>query len=439
LQKAEGLTAEEVDKILNKDIKFDFVFCDEAHITVEPQFYSNLNEFVHKSNIVIHMTATPTTNNTGKDMNNEDIYGDLIVEKQPKTLAISKHICPIELILLDMLDSKNETVTRTELFTNTDWVIKSIMKGANSCFKKVENNQLNAGIRYENMKQGVFFVTVSGNRHLTEILEPKTMIGQKFAAWRENNDIDLYIISADKGGCIDYSDTHGVDEVGIDKETFLSKLNDINKTRHNKSIIINIDMLSEGVDLPDINAAMILRQWDENTAKLLQFIGRAVRRDDRDRNLILDDTIAYNDYNKFTKPCAYVYIPTAVFTKDENENIVRIMLKLYDNYGDIVFHMSKRETNDGETIKLIENPSVFTKKQIEQKEINFNIDTIKAKETVIKLLSNLDVPYETKEKFVFDWISHKYAKQELTEEFMRFLKTVGKDYNALYDYIQVNY
>lgn len=432
-----------LERCIEYGINFDFVFCDEAHTTIEKQHYAKLEQFVNQSEVVLHMTATPSVNDTGKDMTNTDVYGDIIIEKHPRELVIGKHICPINLILQNSYDKNGEIKTRQELFSNSAAVINSIMTAGKSLFEKVEENQYKAGIATENMKQGVLFVSVTGNKHLTEMIECTSKAGQAFASWRANNDIDLYIISSEKDGWIDYPETIEVgDELGLSKEEFLKRLHGINKTRKNKSIIVFIDMLSEGVDLPDINGVLLLRQLDDNTAKIMQIIGRAVRRDDDDRKLINDDSVQFDDFDKFRKPCAYVYLPSVNFTKNESENIMNTMLKLYDAYGDIVFRMAIRENNDGNSNKLIENPDFLTKIKHNTIEDNFSYNVKKAEEIIIKLMMNIEVSTEDKINYVYEWLGKHYEMLKSSNnpehaKILDYAKTINGDVKLFYDYIKV--
>ena len=430
-----------LDKIIDLGVNLDFVFCDEAHTTIEKQHYVKLEQFVKQCELVFHMTATPTTNNTGKDMTNKDVYGEIIIEKHPRELVFGKHICPINLILHETFDKEGNVKTRNDIFQSTSSVINSIMTAAESLFDKVEQNQINANIPKNERKQGVLFVSVTGNKHLTEMIECNHKIGQKFAAWRENNDVDLYLISAEKSGWIDYPETKRVgDEEDLNKETFLNRLHDINKTRHNKSIIVFIDMLAEGVDLPDINGVLLLRALDDNAAKVMQIIGRAVRRDDADRKLINNSEVKFTDYNKFKKPCAYVYLPTAAYTRHESENLMNTMLKLYDAYGDIVFHMASRENMNGESTKLIENPTFMSKAKTDNSNKNYSINTEKAREIIINLLANTEVSYEDKCKYIDQWFANhtEYLRSNDTCPEYEYAKTVNGNINLLYDFIKVN-
>ena len=434
-----------MDRVIDLGVNFDFVFCDEAHTTIEKQHYDKMEQFVKQCEVVLHMTATPTTNNTGKDMTNTDVYGDIVIEKQPRELVLGKHICPINLILQETTNKDGSIKTRHDIFTNTREVINSIITAANSLFAKVKENQDNANIPEEEQKQGVLFVSVNGNKHLTEIIEcKKKNEGQKFAVWRERNDVDLYLISSEKEGWIDYPETPNVgDDIDLNKEEFLDKLKNINKERKNKAIIIFIDMLAEGVDLPDINGVLLLRALDDNAAKVMQIIGRAVRRDDSDRKLIKDSSIQFNDYNKFKKPCAYVYLPTAVYSRNESENIMNTMLKLYDAYGDIVFHMATRETLEGDTTKLIENPT-FMKKCVDNTSIddNYSLNVEKAKEIIINLMSNIEVAYEDKIQYINAWMSDHFNEFKNTDEkdseFIKYAERINYNVNMFYDYIKVN-
>jgi hypothetical protein len=192
--------------------------------------------------------------------------------------------------------------------------------------------------------------------------------------------------------------------------------------------------------LPDINGVLLLRALDDNAAKVMQIIGRAVRRDDADRKLIPNSEIKFTDYNKFKKPCAYVYLPTAAYTRHESENLMNTMLKLYDAYGDIVFHMASRENMNGESTKLIENPTFMSKAKTDNSDKNYSINTEKAREIIINLLANTEVSYEDKCKYIDQWFANhmEYLRSNDTCPEYEYAKTVNGNINLLYDFIKVN-
>ena len=344
-----------LDKVLRSNINFDFLFCDEAHTAVEKNIFPNMKSLVKTSSVTIHMTATPAFKSNGQDMSDEKTYGTVIYGKEPRELVVSKHIVPLNMVLLQTLDKNDEIKSRGQMFATPAAVIDAIQTAAISLFEKVKQNQMNAGTPEAEMKNGVLFGRISGNKHLGEILHPTTKAAKKFKDWRKANDVDLYLISAEKGGCIDYCDTAFFDETGKDKGQFLEKLMEIGKTRKNKAIILNIDMLSEGIDLPEINGVIICSAI-ENPAKLLQIIGRSVRRDDYDRRFIEDVSIKWNEFEKFRKPVSYVYVPTVVNDEAEMKGIVNILEKIYAAYGDINFTTTSIEYHDGTSKKINDNP-----------------------------------------------------------------------------------
>jgi superfamily II DNA or RNA helicase len=142
----------------------------------------------------------------------------------------------------------------------------------------------------------------------------------------------------------------------------------IGKERKNPAIILNIDMLSEGIDLPEINGVIICRAIDENTTKLLQIVGRSVRRDDYDRQFVEDVSIKWNEYHKFRKPVSYVYIPTVVNSESEMEGVIKVLENIYDAYGDLNFTTTVVENSDGESKAVVKNGKQLNKLSEEEKQ-----------------------------------------------------------------------
>lgn len=398
-------------KVIDKKVNFDFLFCDEAHTAVEKNIFPNIKDLVQLSSVTIHMTATPAFRSNGQDMSDEEAYGLVIYGKEPRELVVSKHIVPLNMVLLQTLNKDGEIKSREQMFATPAAVIDTIQTAAISLFEKVKQNQIAAGTPETEMKNGVLFGRISGNKHLEEILHPTSKASKKFRDWRKTNEVDLYLISSDKGGCIDYCDTNLFDETGKDKGWFLERLMEIGKKRKNKAIILNIDMLSEGIDLPEINGVIICSAI-ENPAKLLQIIGRSVRRDNYDRKFIEDVSIEWDDFKKFRKPVSYVYIPTVVNDESEMKGIVNILEKIYAAYGDINFTTTIKEDHDGGKKPLVDNQNQLKKLSKDEKKTGL-LEKLKHK-LLEKALMGLCKSKEYKKEHVSQSIAMIYKKAKKT-------------------------
>ena len=334
-------------KLIDTNFKFDFAFYDEAHTTCTNKFLDDLIPIEKHSNINLFFTATPTSDRPEHDMNSEEIYGKKIIELYPKDLIDGKFICPIKVIIQDLTNRKTAEVIKD--IGSVQSAIESIKNGFISLQEKIVKDS-------KGQKHAILFVSVRGNKYLKEILNPQTKEGKSFKVWRKNNCVDLYMTSAELKGEIDFYDKDDPEDLhGLDKEDFIMELNKIDGSR--KAIIINIDQLSEGIDVPNMNGAMFLRGEGNDPAKFIQFIGRCVRRADEDRKLINDENVKWDDEDKFIKPCAYVYVAESYLEDSVTKETMSVLDKIYVAYGSIIFRGTYIEDLEGTKNNIIDNPT----------------------------------------------------------------------------------
>lgn len=333
-----------MNKILNTELMFDFAFYDEAHITTAKEYFDMLEDIEKHINVNLFFTATKVNNTDGKyDMNNEDIYGEYEFNKHPFELVEGKFICPVQPIILDVYDKKGKNkkeYNETHLVRNQ---IESIMYFMDSLEKHIKEDS-------HDKRHALGFVSVPGNLLLEEIRKNACSI----LDWARKNETDIFLTSAeynDKrgqgGGAWIYRWKKDKFEKCKSKETFMNELLMVDGTT--KTLIVQINQLNEGIDLPGINGVLYLRE-SGNLARYIQFIGRSVRRDNEDRPFIHDENIKWNDKNAFVKPVSYVYIVTNTQDNGEMKRVEDILDTLYTEYGKFIFkslHVERMRTKKG--------------------------------------------------------------------------------------------
>lgn len=273
---------------------------DEAHNTTQDDFTDNIT--VVKSNLVRQYYFTATRKVAGSDggMNNEEFYGKILFDAFPKQmLAAGEIVCP----RLHRVRGADDQTTNT---TNTGMLVKNIIE---------------AYIRHR--------VAVKSSSCSPEEIGAKLLVGCNSIEemLRIYNDIrsmsgsmKVFAISS-KGCCASW------DKCG--KEEFFTKLNAMSDAED--AIIFNVDMLTEGIDLPSITGVMPLRNL--GLTKLIQMIGRALRLHKTDRqNLYAGEAIPC-DYSKYVKPYGYVVIPQDLATIDHYDEMIKQADLFYSEYG----------------------------------------------------------------------------------------------------------
>lgn len=410
-----------MDKLLNTDIEFDFAFYDEAHTTTSNEFFNTLKEVEKHSNINLFFTATKVTDHPDFDMNNIDVYGNDIINKLPKDMVYGKYICPISLVYMDLLNLKNDVIEYSEKHSKTYVQLNAIMSVFDSHTKRIHTDS-------NNKREPILFVAVTGNSILKDIKDNTNRDSKRFKSWRVNNQIDLYITSAECKGYIDYFKNDDNDLEDLSKDEFIKHLND-EVLGNRKTLIIQIDQLTEGIDLPCINGALNLRSNGKNAAKFMQFIGRSVRRDNEDRKLIKDPSINFDNKDKFIKPFAYVYMVSCTSDETEQDIQMNFLSNLYTNYGDIIFKSMYIEKANGLNYKVLDNPTlaIFNK---DKDDIQNPTKIKKYHEYIIKLIEADHITVDKKKQTFLNWSKKHWKKGE------PWIRNYIKDYNNINDLYQ---
>jgi type I site-specific restriction endonuclease len=92
----------------------------------------------------------------------------------------------------------------------------------------------------------------------------------------------------------------------VNRNVFLSRLRNLKD--YDEALILHIDILTEGIDVPGITGVMIMN--DLGPAKFLQTLGRATRLYPGDRARLYKSEMVPSDLDEFVKPYAWVIVPS---------------------------------------------------------------------------------------------------------------------------------
>lgn len=251
-----------VDALSQLKLNINQVLCDEAHYIVEKQFNQNITDLKLFTNKIHFFTATQkvTNGDFGNGMNNKEFYGPVIFRRTPKQMIEAGYMVRPRI-----------HIERTE--DDAPWP-----KMVSDAF--IEHQKL---VNY-NAKM---LVCCNGTKTIEEISKSKG-----FNEFCMNENIALFSISSEYGAIINGKE--------FNRSEFLEKLN--NHT--GKAIVLHINILTEGIDIPDITGVMFIRNM--GLVRFLQSLGRATR-------VIKDDFgKVTNDFEvnsaKWIKPYAWVIV-----------------------------------------------------------------------------------------------------------------------------------
>lgn len=282
-------------------INIDVFTCDEAHTiscAEDNDFVKNIKSVKDTIKNLYYFTATRRVFGDDFGMNDFDMFGKVIHEVSPKKMVDEGFICPIRVHLIkpdnDDKDYENPRM-ETEVIKRAFLAHEKLVSG--SARVAAENG---VGEGYIGAKM---LVNTKGSKTIIELLSSEN----DFIPWTKLNNIRTFMIaSSEDVGCT-------IDGESVDRATFVNELKNIKDEE--KAIIVHIQILTEGIDLPGITGTLFMAQ--KSKIPLLQSTGRSLRRLAIDRaNIVKNKIVSVDDKEKQVKPFGYVIIPEGLFISD---------------------------------------------------------------------------------------------------------------------------
>jgi len=229
-------TYHSLNRIQKSGINVDTVYYDEAHNSTAKNFFPAVEHYSEAANRCYYFTATPkhsvTINKAG--MNDEEVYGK-VLKQVPAPKLVDKGIILSPKVIVKKIDVKEEGINESRHIVDTidEIDVKKILICARST-KQIIN-----------------------------------LVGSKFADELAFRGYSVLHITSKKGAFIDGEK--------VSREEFFDVLNTWGKDCDKKFIVLHHSILSEGISVRGLEAAILLRNMDIIT--LSQTIGRVIRTD----------------------------------------------------------------------------------------------------------------------------------------------------------------
>ena len=347
-------TYQSAPRILSTSIPIHMAIHDEAHNLVDGigRFATSDKLDVLKINATkeIFLTATPAFSDSdeGTGMNNENEYGKVIYRKSPKEMIDAGEIVPpyIHQIVIDEYKiRKNKAINLTpdnlmdtDIEKNVEFMALVIEESFTEHLKKVKEyscspEKLGAKMLVVCKGEDTFGAFFNSNG---------------FAEMKKNNPtIKFFGISSRFGAWIDG------DQVPISggwyKEQFMLSIKNLKP--EDNAVILHIDMLGEGIDVPGITGVLPFR--DLGTIKSCQTLGRAMRLVKEDRINFYSGVREARDTKKMIKPFAWVMVPVySINHKDMEHRVMELAVKIRDEYGFMPFENGGSSGGEGRQEEL---------------------------------------------------------------------------------------
>ena len=233
-------TYHSLHRIQEADIDVDTIYFDEAHNSIQKNFIEAVEYQSMYANRCYFFTATPKHSKTPfkVGMNDEDIYGKVLVNVPAPKLVKDGHILPPKVIIkkIDVVDD-----SRFGYEKDCDHVISTI--------DDIDADKILICAR--STKQIV---------SLTSLSDFCIQLKDRGYNW-------MYITS--KTGAI-------INGKKVDRESFFNTLNVWGKDDTKRFVVLHHSILSEGINVSGLEAALFLRSMDYIT--ISQTIGRVIRK-----------------------------------------------------------------------------------------------------------------------------------------------------------------
>jgi hypothetical protein len=217
-----------------------------------------------------------TSSNSGKGMNNQDRFGRVLLQRTPREMIEAGYMVRPRMHIIQF----DQDIDKEEL-------IKSAGRVVEEAFKQHE---------YISGRTGKIFVTVTGVPMMKSIMESK-----EIKTLQKRKGASVYAVASDP------SVGNDIDGVKYTRQEFLSRLKADGANPSKEMVILHIDILTEGIDVPGITGILPFRSLKKS--KFVQTLGRASRVSPEDLDSFKAGEYTHNDLGEMIKPYAWVMVP----------------------------------------------------------------------------------------------------------------------------------
>ena len=234
-------TYHSLHRIQESGIPVDTIYFDEAHNSVQQHFHPATRFFATTNNRrCFFFTATPRISNSSEQvgMNDEYVYGKVLEQVPAPELVNKGHILPPKVVI-----KKLEMIRDRKANCDDD---------ADNILKTIDEQNVNK-----------ILICARRTAQITNMVSDSKLTTELYARgynW-------MYITA--KTGAV-------INGIKVSREDFFTTLNKWGKEDDRKFIVMHHSILSEGVNVSGLEAALLLRNMDFIT--ISQTIGRVIRK-----------------------------------------------------------------------------------------------------------------------------------------------------------------
>lgn len=258
-------------RLQKAEIEVDTVHMDEAHNSLQKNFFPAVEYFSKTAKRFYSYTATPKNSNTvGKPgMNWGEIYGQIIAKVSGPEMVNNGYIVPPKVQVKQL----------------------PMVKGHQIIFDRDAENLVETIDEYN---VGKVLVSAKTTKQIVGLISETD-----FCKELEDRDYSWMVITSKTGAIIDGKK--------VNREVFFDTLNDWGKNNDKKFVVIHHSIISEGISVSGLEAVIFMRPMDY--IEIAQTIGRIVRLHHDDVKGLAEGKIQPGKLNQYTKSFALCVIP----------------------------------------------------------------------------------------------------------------------------------
>ena len=266
-------TYHSLSRVVDSGIEINYAYFDEAHNATQKGHFVGVAATSMSSDNAYFFTATPKFSRTplGRGMNNSEIYGNTIINVPAPELIENGSIIPPQIVPYRTETQRNKENSHT---VDRDTVL-NVLDELDGDLAKVLVAAPNTKVLWNTLTKSDLLIQLEVRGY--DVLH----ITSKYGAY--------------------------VNRQKVDREKFFETLQSWGKDKSRKFVLFHYSILSEGINVPGLTHAILLRQLP--IVEMAQTIGRVIRMDHDDSRDIVDGKLISGQLDSYRKPCGYVTVP----------------------------------------------------------------------------------------------------------------------------------
>jgi superfamily II DNA or RNA helicase len=297
-------TYNSLQQLQRADIEVNTIYFDEAHNSVQRNFFPAVEYFSGEAQRCYFFTATPKYSATvaKPGMNDTDVYGQIIAKVPAPQLVEGGYIIPPKVIATQMrLSVKGEDIAQRDC----EYLLQTI-----------QENPVNK-----------ILICAKATKHIIGLLSESD-----FAEQLAEEGYSVMHITAKHGAFIDGQK--------VNREVFFDTLNDWGKDADKKFVVLHHSILAEGINISALEAVVFMRSMD--IVGIGQTVGRTLRLHPQDAAGIRSGALQAGDLGSYTKSYGLVICPTFDRVSEGTARAVQNVVDTIFQKGDVAVSIVRR-------------------------------------------------------------------------------------------------